>query len=269
MNGSCPEALVGEALVGEALVGLAGRLADASGAAIRPHFRRPIPVELKADHSPVTAADREAEQAIRDRLAAERPDDGIIGEEYGIERADADYVWVVDPIDGTRAFITGRPLFGTLIACLRRGTPILGVIDQPITGDRWVGAAGRATLFNGAPVRVRACDTLAKATLSATSPHMFEADDFAAFERVRRAGVRDTTYGGDCYAYGLLAAGFIDLVIEAGLKLFDFAALIPVIEGAGGMITDWDGRPLGPGSSGRVVAAGDAGVHAQALALLA
>jgi len=253
----------------DALVAFVCRLADASGAAIRPHFRRPIPVELKADHSPVTAADRDAERAIRDLLAGERPNDGIIGEEFGSERADADYVWVVDPIDGTRAFITGRPLFGTLIACLRHGRPILGVIDQPVTGDRWLGAMGRPTLFNGAPARVRTCDTLAKATLSATSPHMFEADDFAAFERVRRAGVRDTTYGGDCYAYGLLAAGFIDLVIESGLKLFDFAALIPVIEGSGGVITDWEGRALGPGSSGRVVAAGDARVHAQALGQLA
>jgi histidinol phosphatase-like enzyme (inositol monophosphatase family) len=256
--GACPEALVA----------LANRLADAAGAVIRQHFRQPIDIEQKADASPVTAADRGAEAAIGRLLAEERPDDGMIGEEFGARNADAAHVWVIDPIDGTRAFVTGKPTFGTLIACLQGDVPILGVIDQPIIGDRWVGAAGRPTLHNGAEARTRACPAVADARLSATSPHIFEGAEFAAFERVRTAAL-DTVYGSDCYAYGLLASGFLDMVIEARLKLHDFAALIPVVEGAGGVITDWQGGRLGRGSAGRVAAAGDARVHADALRRLA
>jgi histidinol phosphatase-like enzyme (inositol monophosphatase family) len=258
MTGGCPEPLVD----------LAGRMADAAGAVIRGWFRKPFDIEQKPDASPVTVADREAERAIAELLEAERPGDGLIGEEFGARREDADYVWVVDPIDGTRAFVTGKPTFGTLIACLRGGVPILGVIDQPIVADRWIGAAGRPTTHNGNPARTRASAALARARLSATSPHIFETQEFAAFERVRRAAL-DTVYGSDCYAYGLLASGFLDLVIEAGLKLHDYAALVPVVTGAGGRMTDWEGRPLGRGSEVRVVAAGDARVHAEALALLA
>jgi histidinol phosphatase-like enzyme (inositol monophosphatase family) len=252
----------------DSLVDLAGRMADAAGAVVRRYFRRPVDIEHKADASPVTAADREAERAIARLLAEERPDDGMIGEEFGADRAEAAVVWVVDPIDGTRAFVTGKPTFGTLIACLQGDVPILGVIDQPIVGDRWIGAAGRPTTHNGAPVRTRPCPGLAEARLSSTSPHIFEDADLAAFDRVRAAAL-DTVYGSDCYAYGLLASGFLDLVIEARLKLHDFAALIPVVTGAGGTITDWQGRPLGRASAGRVAAAGDPRAHAAALALLA
>jgi histidinol phosphatase-like enzyme (inositol monophosphatase family) len=246
---------------------LAERLADAAGAAIRPFFRQPFAIETKGDLSPVTAADRASEAAMRAIIEAERPGDGIIGEEYGRVREESRFVWVLDPIDGTRAFVAGRPLFGTLIALLDAGRPVLGVIDQPIIGDRWVGAEQRPTLFNGEPARTRACASLAEARVGTTSPQAFSPETFSSFERLR-AEVRDTLYGGDCHNYGLLASGHLDLVVEAGLQLYDFAALVPVIEGAGGRMTDWQGRPLDRHSDGRVVAAGDASLITAALAHL-
>lgn len=251
------------------LVAFAERLADVGGAVVRRHFRTPLKVDDKADSSPVTVADREAEAAIRALIEAERPDDGIVGEEHGTRNADAEWVWVIDPIDGTKSFVGGRPIFGTLVALLHRGAPVLGVIDQPVIGDRWVGAAGRRTLFNGRPASVRSCPGgLDAAALSTTSPDLFAGDDRAAFQRLS-ARTKVTVYGGDCYSYGLLAAGFGDLVVESGLKLYDFAALVPVVTGAGGLMTDWHGRPLDASSTGRVVAAGDPAVHAETLAILA
>ncbi|HYH20230.1 MAG TPA: histidinol-phosphatase [Azospirillum sp.] len=251
------------------LVALAERLADSGGAVVRRYFRTPVAVDDKADASPVTIADREAERAIRAIIEAERPDDGIVGEEHGNKNTDAEYVWVIDPIDGTKSFITGRPIFGTLIALLHRGRPILGVIDQPVIGDRWIGAAGRPTTHNGQPATVRACvGGLGAAMLGTTSPDLFPGGDVHAFRRVA-AAAKVTVYGGDCYTYGLLASGYYDLVVEAGLKLYDFAALVPVITGAGGIMTDWRGRPLDATSDGHVIAAGDARTHAEALAALA
>lgn len=255
-------------VVEPALIELAGRLADAAGEVIRPLFRQPIEVDEKADSSPVTEADRGAERAIRAILAAERPHDGIIGEEFGRERESASHVWVIDPIDGTRAFITGRPLFGTLIALLRDGAPVLGIIDQPVIHDRWIGAVGHPTLFNGRPARTRPCPELGRAIGAATSPDMFTGADRPAFRRAADA-CSLMTYGGDCYSYGLLAGGFLDVVIEASMKLYDYAALVPVVTGAGGMITDWGGRALADGGDGRVLAAGDRAVHAEAVRVLA
>ena len=249
-------------------VALATDLADAAGAAIRPHFRRLQAVEDKSDRSPVTVADREAEAAMRRLIAARFPDHGIIGEEFGREREEAEFVWVIDPIDGTKSFISGVPLFGTLIALARRGRPILGIIDQPISRERWIGAAGRPTLFNGAPIRVRSCTALGAATLFATSPDMFRGEDAARFARVS-AAVKLVRFGADCYAYGLLAHGFIDLVIEASLKPYDFSAMLPIIEGAGGVASDWRGAALTVASDGRVAAAGDRRAHEAAVALLA
>jgi histidinol phosphatase-like enzyme (inositol monophosphatase family) len=197
------------------------------------------------------------------------PQHGLMGEEFPAERADSDYLWVFDPIDGTKSFITGRPLFGTLIALLHRGRPILGIIDHPALAERWVGAAGRPTLFQGKRAHVRACADIGAAVLAASSPHMFGSEAAAAaFHRVRaKAGL--TMYGGDCYAYGLLAAGHVDLVVENSLKLYDFAALAPVIKGAGGMITDWRGKELDMRSDGSVLAAGDPAIHRAASAILA
>ena len=251
----------------DGLVVLANRMADASGAVIRRHFRQPFDIEQKADSSPVTVADREAEQAVDRLLTEERPLDGMIGEEFGTRQPDADFVWVVDPIDGTRAFVTGKPTFGTLIACLQGEEPILGVIDQPIVGDRWVGAIGHPTLHNGTPARTRPCPGVAEARLSSTSPHAFDSEALAAFEQVRRAAL-DTIYGSDCYAYGLLASGYLDLVVESGLRLHDFAALVAVVAGAGGVITDWQGQPIRRSSKGQIIAAGDRRAHAAALDLL-
>ncbi len=254
-------------VVPEAIVSLAGRLADASGEVIRRHFRAPLDIDEKADASPVTAADRGAEAAIREILAAECPDHGIFGEEYGKDRLDAEYLWVIDPIDGTRTFISGVPLFGTLIALLHEGRPVLGIIDQPILRERWLGIRGRPTLFNGEPATTRPCAALAEATLTSTSPQMFNADDMAAFDRLSRA-TKLTRYGYDCYGYGILSLGYLDIVVEADLKPYDYCALIPVIEGAGGIITDWEGKALDLDSDGRMCAAGDARVHAEALPYL-
>ena len=247
---------------------LAGALADAAGAAIRPFFRRPFRIEHKSDASPVTEVDRAAEAAIRTILQAERPDDGVVGEEYGADRPDAARVWVIDPIDGTRAFLAGRPLFGTLIALLEEGRPVLGIIDQPIARDRWAGAGGHPTTLNGVAATTRGCARLADAHLATTGPTYFGPEEGAAFERLReQAG--DTLWGGDCHNYGLLSSGHLDLVVEAGLKLHDFAALVPVVEGAGGRMTDWVGRPLDARSDGRVIAAGDPALVERVVAGLA
>ena len=248
------------------LIALAGRLADAAGAVARRHYRTPVAVDAKADASPVTIADREVESAIRTLLAAERPDYGILGEEHGSHGLDADWVWVIDPIDGTKSFITGRPLFTTLIGLLHRGVPVLGVIDQPVGGDRWVGHAGGSTL-NGRPIRTRPCPDLASATFCATAAF---GPGAAAPELTARmvAATRYAVWGGDAYSYGLLAAGFIDVMVEAGLQPYDWAALVPVIQGAGGIITDWSGAPLRLGTDGNVIAAGDARVHAAMRAMV-
>ncbi len=239
---------------------------------IRPYFRAAIEIEDKPDDTPVTLADREAEATLRRLIGAAYPGHGVVGEEYGADRPDAEFVWVLDPIDGTKRFITGNPLFGTLIALLRDGVPELGVLDMPVLGERWIGAAGCPTRFfaGGAvsDVSVRPCANLAAATLSASSPHMFSAAELPAFERVRRA-VKTPLYGGDCYNYALVASGFADLVIEADMSAYDFCALVPVVTGAGGHMTDWSGRPLRLETDGRVIAAGDRRAHELALALLA
>jgi len=242
-------------------------LADAAGAVIRRYFRTPVTVDDKADASPVTIADRESETAMRALTEAAFPDHGIIGEEHGRVRADAEYVWVLDPIDGTRAFITGKPLFGTLIALVRRGVPVLGIIDQPVSRERWIGIAGEPTRLNGSVIAARRCGGLEWATLSTPSPDLFDGADAAAFARLKKR-CKQTVYGGDCYAYGLVASGFIDLVVEAGLKPYDFCALAPIVAGAGGAMADWQGRPLTLASDGRVVAAGDPDVLAAAVAEL-
>ena len=252
----------------DVFLALATELAEAAGAAIRPYFRQPIAVDDKPDLSPVTVADRTAEAAMRRLIAARFPEHGIIGEEYGPERAEAEFVWVLDPIDGTKSFISGVPLFGTLIALAQRGRPIVGIIDQPISRERWIGAVGRPTTLNGVPVRCRACASLAAATSFSTSPDMFRGADAAAFARVASAA-KLVRFGADCYAYGLLAGGFIDLVIEASLKPYDFSAMMPIVEGAGGVATDWAGVPLSIASDGRVLVAGDKRAHKAALALLA
>ena len=237
---------------------LANALADAAGEAIRPLFRTSFAMEDKADASPVTEADRAAEAAMRRLIEAECPRDGIVGEEYGEKPGETGRVWVLDPIDGTTSFIAGRPIFGTLIALMEDGWPVLGIIDQPIARERWVGAAGKPTLFNGAPVRTRRCPNMGQALLATTSPHLFNDNEAVSFLALAsQVARRRVIYGGDCYNYGLVAAGQIDLVVEAGLKLHDFAALVPVVEGAGGTMCDWSGEPINADSEGDVIALGD------------
>lgn len=239
-------------------IALAVRLADAAGEAIRPHFRSGLGAERKDDATPVTIADRAAEEAMRRILKAEVAADTIIGEEFGTEQGSSRRTWVLDPIDGTVSFIAGRPIFGTLIALLVDGWPVLGIIDQPILRERWIGASGLATTFNGQPVRTRPCRELSEAMLATTGPQYFndhEGDHFMAL--AARTDHRRMMMGGDCYNYGLLASGQIDLVCEAGLKLHDWAALVPVVEGAGGTMCDWNGDPLHADSEGHVLAIGD------------
>ena len=246
---------------------LAIELADEARGLVRPRFRSRISIEEKADGSPVTEIDTAVEARLRDRIRARFPEHGVIGEESGAERANAEWVWVLDPIDGTQSFILGKPTFATLIGLMHQGKPVLGVIEHPALGDRWVGSAGGPSLFNGTPVRVRPCVRVAEAALSTTGPNWFSENELAAFDRVR-AVARVQHWGGDCHAFGLVASGFIDLVIESSHRLHDFCALVPVIEGAGGVMTDWAGGALGAESGPRVIAAGDRRVHAEALALL-
>jgi inositol-phosphate phosphatase/L-galactose 1-phosphate phosphatase/histidinol-phosphatase len=247
---------------------LAERLADTAGEIARRHFRSSVEIIDKADQSPVTIADRDAEAAMRGMINAQFPDHGIFGEEFGPEREDAEFVWVLDPIDGTKSFISGLPLFGTLISLLHHGRPVLGVLDQPISRERWAGAAGYASTLNGRPIRVRACAGPETATLFATAPDMFKGAEVAAFDRARRA-VKLARWGADCYAYGLVALGFVDCVIEASLKPYDYCAQVPIIEGAGGIASNWQNQPLGLGSGGQVIFSGDRRLHEAMLALLA
>lgn len=234
---------------------LAMQLAEFARGRVRATFRTRVAVELKADGSPVTAVDREIETGMRRMIRARFPGHAIRGEEYGVEGdGDPGFTWVLDPIDGTKSFVTGFPLFGSLIALLRGDRPVLGVIEAPVLGERWIGVAGRDTRLNGQDVSTSACRSLERAVVYTTSADLFDAADRACYERVAaRCALR--RFGGDCYLYGLLASGHCDLVIESRLKPHDFMALIPVVEGAGGRISDWHGSPLGLRSDGRVIAA--------------
>jgi myo-inositol-1(or 4)-monophosphatase len=246
-------------------------LAAVSGEIIRPFFRSALGVENKSrsgSFDPVTAADRAAEAAMRTLIKRTFPAHGIVGEEFGADRPDAEYVWVIDPIDGTKSFICGMPVWGTLIALTRGGVPIYGLMHQPFTrehfsgdgeGARYRGPAGARAL------RARPCAALGEAILATTSPLLMNEEDRGHFGRVERQ-VRLSRYGGDCYAYCVLAAGHVDLVIETELKPHDVLALIPIIEGAGGVITTWEGGT--PHAGGRIIAAGDKRVHAQAMEAL-
>ncbi len=248
------------------------RLADAAGQVIRPYFRQKIDVIDKgaAMFDPVTAADKKGEEAIRALIEAERPEDGVLGEEFPEKEGSSGRVWVVDPVDGTRAFITGQTQWGTLIALNDAGLPTIGVLDQPVLRERFIGANNEAKLHSPDGVTklaTRPCGSLREAVLMTTHPwNYFDASEQEAFRHLADTALL-SRFGGDCYAYGLLAMGFVDLVVEARLKPWDIQALIPIVEGAGGVITDWRGGPCTDG--GRVVAAGDARVHAAALKFLA
>ena len=246
------------------------RLASASGETILPFFRTSLSVENKASggFDPVTEADRAAEAVMRRLIEQNFPKHGIIGEEFGSDRADAEYVWVLDPIDGTKSFISGFPIWGTLIALLHHGTPVFGMMSQPFIGERFSGDS-QSAVYRGAlgsrDLKVRRCAALNEATLFTTSPLLINETSRGAFAKVE-AQARLSRYGGDCYSYCMLAAGHIDVVIETDLKPYDIAALIPIVTGAGGVITTWEGEPAQNG--GRILAAGDARVHEAAMKLL-
>lgn len=257
-------------------IAFAHRLADAAGEVIRPYFRARIDVMDKRPivggrpvFDPVTEADKGAEAAIRAIILRERPADGILGEEFGEEEGTNGLRWVLDPVDGTRAFITGRHEWGSLIALERDTHPVLGILDQPILRERFIGVNGRSFLDTPetrAPLETRKCSNLADAILCATHPDAYFAPgESAAFSRVQQR-VRMTRWGGDCYIFGALALGFLDLIVESTFHRWDVAALIPIVEGAGGVITNWQGGDCSDG--GQILAAGDARLHAQAVELL-
>jgi myo-inositol-1(or 4)-monophosphatase len=246
------------------------QLATASGDTILPFFRTALAVENKkaGGFDPVTAADRAAENAMRALIRKNFPAHGILGEEYGSERADAEYVWVLDPIDGTKSFIAGMVAWGTLIGLTRLGEPVFGMMHQPFTRERFSGDGGAARYRGPAgnrDLRVRACDSIGDALMFTTSPLLMNEADRALFRGVEDK-VKLSRYGGDCYAYCMLAAGQIDLIIETELKPHDVVALIPIVAGAGGIMTTWENGP--PQAGGRIVVAGDKRVHAAALELL-
>jgi myo-inositol-1(or 4)-monophosphatase len=240
------------------------QLADVSGAAIMPFFRTAIAANDKSRggvFDPVTEADRASEAAMRQLIKRQFPAHGVVGEEYGAENADAEFCWVLDPIDGTKAFISGLPVWGTLIGLLQNGRPVLGMMNQPFTRERFWGDGGQARwrgLSGERALMTRPCTSLAEATIMTTSPQLIPADLRAKYEAVERE-TRLARYGCDCYAYCVLAAGHIDAVVEAGLKPHDVVALVPIVEGAGGVITNWDGGPAAQG--GAIVASGDKRLH--------
>ncbi len=255
-------------------LGVAHQLADRSAAAILRHFRTQVAVDdkgsgVRAAFDPVTVADREGEQAIRRQLQQEYPDHSIVGEEFGVSTTASRYRWIIDPIDGTRAFMMGLPTWGTLIGLADGARPLLGIMNQPFTGERYWSERDHSMLrspHGEQRLATRACGSFDDAILAATSPTIFKTE--ATWNRFLAVShrCRMTRFGGDCYAYCLLAAGLVDLVIEADLKTYDIAALIPIIERAGGRVTNWDGGAALEGGS--IVAAGDPRLHEQAVNIL-
>jgi inositol-phosphate phosphatase/L-galactose 1-phosphate phosphatase/histidinol-phosphatase len=229
------------------LLTLAASMADAVRGVVRPHFRKRIAVDAKADSSPVTVADREAEATMRRMITGAFPDHGIRGEEFGVHQPDAEWVWVLDPIDGTKSFISGSLAFGTQIALLHKDVPVAGIIDQPITQERWVGRVGHPTRFNGEPIHTSKTTSIDQAIVYTSALEQFGPDNKERFLRLS-SGALFTRMSHDCYAAGLLALGCVDLLLESKVFDYDILPQLPIIEGAGGMVSDWEGRPLSDAS---------------------
>lgn len=246
----------------------ANRFADISRAIIREQINRPRDVTVKSDATPVTPVDQQVELALRAAIKETYPQHGIVGEEYDDLQSDSDYVWILDPIDGTMAFVAGLPTFATLIALTWRGTPILGVMDSPFTMERWVGVDGVGTTLNGKTIQSRSCKTLEKAFTHTSSPLYFtSASDIAAYDQMVSA-VEFLIFGGGCHAFGRVAHGYIDVAFETAHDIHDYLALVPIITNAGGVISDWQGNPLTLSSGTQFVASGDQEVHSRAIEIL-
>ena len=255
---------------GRDFVEFAHRLADAAGEIVRPAARLRRVAHRKADESPVTEIDRAVEVRLREMIAARYPAHGVVGEEFGNDREEADHVWVLDPVDGTKAFMAGLPVYGTLIGLARGGHPVLGIIDQPITRERWTGIGGDGTWYNGERVHTDACARLSDALVCTTSSEYYEGADAHGFRRIVSRS-RWMVYGGNCLAFAQVACGFVDVALETKVGVHDYCALVPVVENAGGVMTGWRGEPLtlesAPG--GRILASGNRTVHDAAMACLA
>ena len=256
-------------MINQELISFANHLADLSSDIAHKYFRQKIGEENKVDHSPVTFADKEIEKAIREAIFRQYPSHGVIGEEYDNINDNADYKWVIDPIDGTSSFIMGKPIFGVLIALTYKNKPFIGIINQPINKERWVGIIGGGATLNNKKISTRSTGSISNSILCTTSPFFFKDKNLEFFNKIsaqtkyqKYGGV---FYGGDCYLFGLMALGYIDIIIETGLKNYDFCALVPVVEEAGGIITDWGGKKLDINSNGQILACGDKAVHAQIL----
>jgi len=241
--------------------------ADIAGAVTLNYFRKEIPIDDKHDKSPVTQADREIEQKLRELIGKKFPDHGIVGEEFGASNENAEFVWVIDPIDGTRAFMTGKPLFGTIIGLMHAGKPVVGCIDQAFTKERWFGIADQYATHNGNPIKVAPPRALEDSRLYTGSPDMFRGENFENYLTLCRT-VKWPQYGCDCYAYGLLAMGWTDLVVEQKLKIYDVAGVIPIITGAGGFAADWDMKPIAFDFNGHMIAASSEQLASQAIKAL-
>jgi len=244
------------------------RFADISRAIIRQEISQPRIVTVKSDATPVTPTDQNVERALREAIKQSYPEHGIVGEEYGDQNSDSDYVWVLDPIDGTMAFVAGLPTFSTLIALTWRGSPVLGIMDSPVTQERWIGVDGLGTTLNGKNIQSRSCKTLGNAFAHTSSPLYFASDsDIAAYDRMVSA-VQFLIFGGGCHAFGRVADGYIDVAFETAHDIHDYLALVPIINNAGGVISDWQGNPLTLTSGPRFVASGDPTVHGLAIDIL-
>lgn len=247
-------------------------LADISAQITKKYFRLPNGEITKEDESPVTIADREIEKILREEIMKKFPSHGIIGEEFGNHNETADFVWILDPIDGTSSFIVGRPIFGTLISLTYQGKSVLGIMNQGISNERWIGIAGEAAYFNGQKIQTRNCKDLSQAVMCSSSSHYFKGEDEEVFKKItaltKYQKIGGVIYGGDCYSYATLASGFVDIVIDPGLKVYDYAALIPIIEMAGGVVTDWWGNDLNLQSDVHLVACANKELHEQVLKIL-
>ena len=249
------------------MVRFATALADESRAILSSVLGTLPDISIKSDQSFVTETDRLVEMRLREIIDREFPEHGVLGEELGSRDLDADYVWVLDPIDGTAAFVAGIPVFGTLIGLARNKRPWIGVIDHPMTAERWVGVADECATHNGQAIRTRPCPKLDSALMTNSNPDFFHCSERKTFEKLR-SKVHYTQYGGSCYAYGVLASGRTDLAVDGGLDPFDIFACAAVIEGAGGIVTDWQGRGIQLSWKGQVIAAGDRSLHAQVISFL-